>query len=102
MSIERKCSQPIMVEQSEWFTDLTSVRNQLFAKRSYEPMGATEARKLIHKHQTKARNYVTEDNSQDFKTKSTDQVWCFNKWIHELWNYPDFRITNAKQKKRCR
>ena len=64
-------------------------------------MGATETRKLIHKHQTKARTYVTKGKSQDFKTKRTDQVWCCNKWIHELWSYTNFRITNVKQKK-CR
>ena len=55
-----------MVQLIEWLTD------QLIAKRSHEPRGANETRKLNHIHQTKARTYVTEDKNQVFKNKSTD------------------------------
>ena len=73
------------------------VHNQLIAKRSHEPRGATETRKLNHIHRRKARNYVAEEMSQDFKNKSTDQCFCCKKEIHKLWNCPEFKMMKVKQ-----
>ena len=73
------------------------VHNQLIAKRSHEPRGATETRKLNHIHRRKARNYVTEEMSQDFKNKSTDQCFCCKKEKHKLWNCPEFKMIKVKQ-----
>ena len=95
ISIERKCSQSNVVELSKWLDDVAWVHNQLIAKRIHVPRGETEIQKLNHIHQTKTRACVTEDKSQNLKKQSRDQFLRWNKIIHKLWNYQEFKIINV-------
>ena len=49
-------------------------------------------------HQAKARFYVTEDKSQDFKKQKQDQGLCCNKGIHSFWNCAELKMIKVIQR----
>ena len=94
---ERRHSEPNVAELSEWLTDVALEQDQLIAK-CRESRFATGSRKQNNQgiFKGRARTYTIEDKRH--LIKNADQCLCCNKGIHQLWNCPDLKTINVRQR----